>query len=526
MNPLTSLRPTRSEAGLSAALFTALALTIYLPHIVNGGWYNDDWIVIARMSEVGGLPDSFTAMNAETFRPGLALSLSVFHQIVGGGHAGYLVIGALLAAIQGWLFYLVLRTLRLSIVVAAVAAAIFIVLPVIDATRLWLSAYPIQVAGVLYLLGTLIALHGLERASGRRAIAWHAGTVALFFCAVLTYELIAGLIAVTAILYLVQSGWRPALRRWIADLGAIGVALLILAPRAAADRDANSSLSFLWDRATQTLPEGEMVFRWLLPFHDVFGGQLGLLLLIVGMLGAGIAIGRRSEAGVALAAWAKIAGLAAIFALAGLVMLLPADPYFVPRISGMGNRTGAFAAFGAVLLLIALIVLALGGLGALLRRPRAGFAIAAVFVLVTGLNLAAREYRQQGPWADAWQQEQQTLAGIDRALGGSLPPNTGLVSFGHTTFILPADVSVFAYDWDLRGALWGAYEERDVEAQPWDAAAVCGPEGLIFPSEVEIPTGERRFGYDRLIFANASTQIAARVPSRRACEAAVAANTG
>lgn len=525
-SPLTSLRLSRSEILLSAALLTALGLAIYLPHIVNGGWYIDDWIFIAQMSEAGDVLNAFQVISAGSHRPGLAISLSLFHAIGQQNPEAYLTIGALLAAAQGWLFFLAMRTLRLRPAIAATAAVIFLVLPVVDSTRLWLAAFPIQVAGILYLLGVLTALRGIANTTGRRAVAWHAGAAVFYLAAVLTYELVAGLIVVTALLYVAQAGWRPALRRWPADLASVALALAIIAPRAADDREAHTSLSFLWDRAGQTLTQGETVFRWLLPWHDVLAGQVGLILLLVGVLGAGIAIGRRDETGAGLATWTKIAGIATVFSLAGLVMLLPADPYFVPRISGMGNRTGAFAALGAVPLLIALIVIPVGGLGVLLRRPRVGLALAAVLVLATGLNLAARELRQQEPWADSWRQQKETLNAIDQALGGELPANAAIVSFGHTTFILPADVSVFAYSWDLRGALWETYDRPDVRARPWELGAVCEPAGMTFADEVDTPETERSFGYGRLIFVDATTRRATRIRSQAACEAGVAAITG
>jgi hypothetical protein len=521
MNPLSSTRLARREVLLSAALLAVLALAIYMPHIVRGGWYSDDWVHVAAMSEAGGLLDAVGAMSDRTHRPGLALSLSLFHAIAGEGQAGYLVIGAILAAVQAWLFYLVLRVLGLRATVAGAGAAIFVVLPIIDSTRLWMAAFPIQVSGMLYLLGVLVALHGVSSARGRRAVAWHLGAGVLYFAAVLTYELVAGLVALAPLLYAVHAGWRPATRRILPDLASIGLALAILVSRGAENREADLAPVALWDRAVQTAGEAEVVFRWLFPWPEVLAGPIGLLVLLAGMLGAGIAIGRGDDSGRSLAAWAKIAGLASLFTLAGLVMLLPADPYFVPRISGIGNRTGAFAAFGAVLLLIALIVLALAGLGALLRRPRLGFLLAAAMVAVTGLNLAARELRQQEPWADSWQQQQQIVATADTALDGRLPAGAAVISFGHTTYILPADVSVFANNWDFRGALWETYDQPDVTAQPWLEGMACGPNGMVVPDAGSSASGSEPYPYRRLIFFNAATRTADPVRSRAACEAAV-----
>ena len=293
-NPISSPPLRVEETVLSAALFAVLAIAIYLPHIVNGGWYVDDWIVIARMHEAGGsLSALYTAMEAETFRPGLALALSVLYEVGGTGHEGYLTIGALLAGIQGWLLYLVLRTLRLTVAVAAVVAAILVVLPVIDATRLWISAFPTR-CGALYLVGRPRghARHGpLPRPPGDRVAPRGGG--ALYLRRALTYELICGPIVVTALLYAMRAGWRKALRRWPVDLATVTLALAILIPRGATNREAHTSLSFLWDRAQGTLAQGKVVFRWLLPIHDLLGGPLGLILLVLGMLGAEIAIGRR-----------------------------------------------------------------------------------------------------------------------------------------------------------------------------------------------------------------------------------------
>lgn len=524
-NPLGGGAPSRRELLLATGALAVLALGIYLPHIVNGGWYVDDWIDVARLSEAGDLLDKYRAMKIDSYRPGLAMTFAVVYEIAGQTQSVYLLIGALLAAIGGVLFYLVLRALRLRGAIAGTAAAIYVVLPCIDATRLWFAAFPIQVAAVLYLAGALVALHGLA-ATGRRAIAWHAGAAVLFFAAVLTYELVAGLIVVTALLYLLRAGWRPAARRLPADLAAIALALAIIAPRASEDREATLSLGFLWDRAGQTLDGAEAVFRWLFPAHEVLGGTVGGVLLAIGMLGAGIAIGRGDELGRTFAAWAWIAAFAAIFALAGLVMLLPADAYFVPRTGGVGDRTGALAAFGAVLLLMALIVLAAGGLGVLAQRARWGLYVAVGLIALTGVNLGLRELRHQDAWADSWRRQQDVLAAIDTAMGSRIPADAAIVSFNHTTYILPIEVLVFANSWDLRGAVWETFDRPQVAAHPWEAGAVCAPDGVAFPDGSSEADGAEPYGYGKLFFIDVPTRAATRIANRAECEAAVSTLTG
>ena len=521
-NPISSLPVRLEEAVLSGALFAVLAIAIYLPHIIHGGWYLDDWTYIARMSEANGPFGAVGVMQSVTYRPGLALSLTLFYAIGGEGQVGYLTIGALLAGIQGWLLYLILRALRVSIPIAAIVGGFLVVLPVVDATRLWLSAFPAQVAGILYLLGVLVALHGLAGNTGRRAVAWHAGAAALYCAAVLTYELVAGLIVVTPLLYMIRSGWRPALRRWVPDLASIAVAMAILIPRGNAERSPHTSLGFIWDRVNQTLTQADVVFRHLLPWPEVLGGKVGVLVLLLGMLGAGIAIGRRDTTGVGFLSWARIAGLSAVFSLAGLVMLLPAEPYYVPGMSGPGDRSGGAAAFGAVPLLVALIVLGLGGLGALLRRPRVGLALAGLLVLITGVNLAIREVDQQQFWNDYWQRQREIVANIGGALGGTVPTDAAIVTFDEPA-IDAGGAAPFTASWDLKGAIRQTYGRPDVVARPWMAETICEPSSAYFSDE---QPDERNFSYDRLFFVDVGARTAIRIPSQAACETVAGEMTG
>jgi hypothetical protein len=519
-SPLSSRPVGRSELLISIGLALVVAIGVYASHVIRGGWYLDDWINVTLMSDAGSPLDAFRAMNETTYRLGLSVSLVLLHSIAGDAPSTYLTLGVLITALQGSLFYLVLRRVRLSIVTAAAAAVIFMVLPCIDSTRLWLSAIPIQIAGSLYLLGVLAALHGLAQ-SQRRRLLWHAAAVVLFVLSIVTYELTVGLVAVTFMLYAKIGGRGAAGRRLVADWAGIGVALAYLAPKAADARGAESSLSFLWDRATQLWTPTQQLFRDLIPWSDVLGGPVGLILLALGVVG--IAVGRRDEDAAGLRAWATIAAVAAVFAFAGLVMLLPADPYFVPRPSGLGNRVGAFAAFGGVVLLIALIVIACGGVGALLRRPRVGFAVALVMIAATAANLTAREIRQQDPWAQSWDQQRAILSAVDSALGREVSEFTAVVTFRHTTFILPADVSVFAYSWDLRGALWHIYDKSSIVGYPWVAGSRCGPAGVIFPDGIGGPNGAAPYGYaGDLFFVDTTTGEAERIRDRPTCESVVA----
>lgn len=543
--PLSDRPLVRREVVLAALALGVLALALYVRHVIRGGWYLDDWILVDQLSAGKDPLDVVRIANDITYRPGLALSLSLFYAAAGEGQSSYLAVGLVLAATESWLFYLVLRQLRLGQLPSAAMAVLFLALPWIDASRLWMAAFPIQVAGCLYLLGVLAALHGLKAHRRPRPLLWHGLAALLYLSAILTYELTVGLILVTPLLYIVGYGWRRSIRRGLSDYATVAVGLATIAPRAADDRGATTSVSFLWDRAQQIWPQAELVFRESLPVTDVLTGPLGLALALVGMVGVGTAIGARTDLGRGLTHWAAIASISLLFALAGLVMLLPADPYFIPRSTGLGNRVGAFAAPGAVVLIISLMVLVLGGVGTLVRRPRAGLGAAGLLVLVTILTLSIREIEQQDPWAESWQQQQSIVSAIHSAVGPQFPRGGAVVSFRHPLFERD-DVSVFAYSWDLYGALWHRYRTPTAYGHPWMEGMTCTPVGVHFEDGTGVPVGASRpqstdtkaptgqtaplasdtpYSYGQLLFVDVSARTAVRITDQARCQDAVAALT-
>lgn len=516
------------EALLAALGLGLLTLAMYLPHVLNGGWYLDDWIMIAQLrdgDDAGGLLEVYRQARDISYRPGYAIVLTALYAVGQDGQAGYLLAGLLCTALQASLFFVVLRTLRLRTVVAIAASVLLIVLPVIDSTRLWMAAFPITVASIFFLVGLLLVLWATQAETSRRRWPLYVGGAAMLAVSIVTYEMVAGLVAVTPLLYLLHLGWRrcllPSAVSWLGF--AVGMAIMI--PRADARREAESALGVLIDRAEGTWVAAAEVFRSLVPWSDVLAGPLGLALAFAGAIGAGVAIGGRGPYAETFRQWTLIGVAGLLVALAGLVMLLPADAYFVPRFTGMGNRTGTFAAFGAVVLLLALIVVTFGGIAVLLKRPRAGFAVAALLVVVAAVELGVREVRQQQPWADAWVQQQKIVSAVRDALGPRLPPHSSVVSFRHTQFLQPDDVSVFAYSWDLRGAVWHAYDDPTLVARPWNASATCAARSLAFPDDETPATGDGAipYGYGRLYFVDAAGRTAHRVSSRAQCEKLAAA---
>ena len=503
----------RREVLVTLAFFALLALAVYGRHVLRGGWYYDDWDFIARLDLAAddGLGELWRAADGLSYRPVFSVVVFAMYAIGGTGQAPYLVFGLVAAGAQGWLLYWLLRRLSVAWYVAGAAAAMLVVIPVVDATRLWMAAFPSGVAIVFWLIGVHVALTGLGRS---RAIAWHAGAVVLYLLAMLTSELTVPLVGLSPVLYAMAAGPRPALVRAPADLLAAGAVVAYLADASSSIRPADSSVGYLLDRAGQIWSAGIPVVEQQIPLDKVLWGPLGLLLLVVA--GVGIALSwRRGERPAGLRRELLLTAAGLVFMLAGLVMLLPAEPYYVPRTSGIGDRVSIAAAPGFACLLAGLFALVARGIAALARRRVVALAVFAVLALVTVASMGAKEIRAQDAWASSWTQAQAVIGAARKALGPDVPRGATIVSFRHTTVVLPDDVPVFASTWDLQGAMQFTYRDPTIVAQPFGPAISCSAEGL------EMPGGRRPYG--DVFFVDAMTYTGRRIASRKACRAAFAA---
>jgi hypothetical protein len=130
------------------------------------------------------------------------------------------------AVIMSASLYAVLRTLGLERMHSAAIAALVLIFPASDATRLWSAASIVNVGISLYLAGTLVALRAL-RHGGRRGVLVHAAAECLYVLSLLTYEVAAVAILLSILVYRRRAEWRRAAPRWLADVVATAVTLAI-----------------------------------------------------------------------------------------------------------------------------------------------------------------------------------------------------------------------------------------------------------------------------------------------------------
>jgi len=523
-DPFGASALSRKEVVLAGALFGLLAAATYFGHVRGGGWYYDDWIIISALELRDPGTSAFEAVQraSGSHRPGSVSVWAALHALGGRGQAPYLLVGVGLVAVEAFLAYIVLRLARIARIVAVPAAAMLTVVPVIDSLRLWTMMFTATVAVILMLAGFATSLVGM-RLSRIRTVAVHAAALVLYAGSILTYELVAAPILVAVLLYRLVVPWRSALRRWAADVLVVGVSVAFMADAAREVRPPETSTSFMLDRAEQMVRPAADVFGSLLPAERLLLGPGGLSLLGLGLAGCVAAVVRRDQLAGAIRHWTLVALGGLLFAVAGFVMLLPADPYFIPRLEGVGNRTSGVAVLGAIVLLVALLWLVAAGIASLLRRPAVASPVAAAALAVTAIGMFETELVHQHAWASSWQQSQAVVSAIRTSVGPDVPPGTGIVTFRHTQFTVPGDVPVFAADWDLQGAVRLLYNDRSVRGYPWKGDGDCSARGLKLGAP---PWPGGVLQYRRLWFVDATAFRARRIDSELACLDAIGKLTG
>jgi hypothetical protein len=479
------------------ALVAALALG---PHIQQGGFYMDDWSNAAGALQPPGDFDFGAAVSyfadLTIYRPVLVLYVPLTYLAFGMNMGAHLAWAATLAVLAAASFYAVLRTLGVPWIHAFVIAALTIVFPWSDSTRLWPTAGQPTLSIFLVMTGLYLALLGLRR----HGWGWHLAAAACYLLSILTYEVAIPLIACAGFLYWLQAGWREARFRWLTDV-AIAVAGAIWV--GAHTERTTSGIAGNVEHLGQIVTNGGTILgRTAVP---VGSQQTTLVLCIVGLTIAAGAAAYFSNprlpawSGWGLRGWLILTGGGLALAALGWVMFIPADPYYTPSVFGMTNRVNALAAFG----LLTAVYGTLGIVGSLVAaavRPKGSVLLSTAVTVVLGAVLLASSThvlrRHIAIWDIAYVAERTAIDKIRVQLPGP-PPESTLFVGGY-----PANqtlgVPILAASWDLDGMMKMEYDEMSLRAYPILAGMklVCRAQGVALVGtgspEVTAPYGTAR----------------------------------
>ena len=449
------------------ALLLVLGAVVFGPHVREGGFYSDDWAAAAEYRAGARGDGVWSALAGATnrtllaFRPLLALVLPLPHALFGLEPRGHLVLAVALGVLASLCLYGLLRAAAIERVHAGAIAALVLLFPWSDATRLWPTASANNLALCLYLLGAAVALRGLRR-SGRRALALHYAAVCLYVLSVLTYEVAALAIVAGGLLYAARSSWSQALRRWPWDVAAVGAALALVALNTPREVRAPSELlARAWTFADEGL---SVLAAAAIPFGSL--PRLAVLGALAAVTGASVVVERSLPWGdpqrERLRRWLCVALAGAIAIVLGYAMFVPGEDHYSPLKEGLSNRINVLAAVGHVTLVYSVAVLAAALVARVAGARAAIVALPALAAGALALGYASEVRVHMAGYARTTDYQERMLALIRREVRA--PSGATIYTFGHQTYTAPG-LAAFRH-WDLKGAVRIALADPTLDAYP------------------------------------------------------------
>lgn len=536
--PESALPPAR-RVLLHDCLFLAVVVVLSLVTYVGGlGFYSDDWsflgwLSLAKEPTLPGLYRSIDAPNVR-MRPTAILYLALDYFLFGRNPLGYHLLNGVLLVAVAVLFYLSLRELGLSRLLALAVPAVYALLPHYSTVRVWVVASSITLMLATYFLSLLADVRAV-RSSGTRVAAWKVLSVAAMLVSVLAYELALPLFVLNAgLVWYVgrrrrppsdQRGWLRSRELWLAlgtvlpllPLAAFKLATTVRLPHGSAQ----DSLKAILHRAVALhSAEYEFGFNLWRAIRVAFGTYgVGLPRVVARILRdypdptriavAGITsalvflyLSRVDEHTEALLDRGRmgrmtLAGIV-VFGLGYAIFLTNWNVGFSP--AGIINRTAAAAAIGVAIVFVGLTGYASTGLRAgRLRRH----AFSALVALLCGTGVLIND-TIAAFWVAAYAKERGVIDQIWRVFP-SFPPGSALLLDGVCPYDGPA--IVFESSWDLAGVILMHYGDYTVQADVVTPRVVVGEDGL----DTSLYGTAHHYPYGRLVVYNASDRTAHRL---------------
>ena len=517
------MNTTRAETATVSLLLALVAAIVLGPHIRDGGFYIDDWSNASyrAFAEPPAIVDTArTIWDVLESRPLLALALATPHVLFGLNPALHLALAAFLAVLLSLLLHAVLRTLGWPLVHAAAVAALVLLFPWSDSTRLWATAGVNQLAVCAYLGGLLLAFRAISRPG---SAALHAASIGLYLASVLLYEIAAAAIVASGVLYQRFGETRATRARWALDLVFVGTATLYAAAhtRRVGAADAGDLAEYV-PRFARSI--ASVIGRAAVPVGPPELGVAALVLVLA--IGAALAwsadpqIDERTE----LRRWVSIAAAAVPAIALAYVMFVPAA-YWDATWPGLMNRVNLLGALPIVVLVHSAVMTA--ATLAAPKRRRTRVLLASTAVVLLALGYARLVTQDAARYREAAQRQEEVLLRLREAT--PKPPSGSTVyTFGHVNQVAP-NVPVFSTTWDLRSAARLLWDDPTLMAYPTYRGTMfrCRLQRLE-PAAPWPPYDLGGFGLDRehgaayghAVFVDVAAGTSVRIRSRAQCRRA------
>ena len=513
----------RELVGVSA-LMTALAFAVFGWYAFHGGFIADDWVNADRYyfhPDPGfwGAVDNYQTPS----RPIAAVYVSLTYAVLGTHFDLHLLLSVHLAAFLSIEYFAFLRTLGLGLPWALAAAAVLLVFPSSDSTRLWTTGSQINLFIGLYLVAMVIAIGGRRRfgpAPSIPAVLTQVGASAIALVAVGGYEIVAPAVLLSFVLYRWAGGKGGTLWRWLLD--AVPTLLLLLLYTRKFGESA-SGLGKLLDNAHLVLDGAVSVLAYsLYPSRMVtmpwlFVAAVAGILLVTQLVRQ---LAPPSPDRDAIARW-SVPILLAVAAIAiGYAMIVPVADRYPLYAPGVQNRTNCFAALG-ISALVVFLAAAAGSMlaGALPRisaqaRAQARAGITAVLILGVIGAYTVRITQNADRWTQSAEIQDAILTQTQEVLPSPPPDATIFTSpyAGNSSPSIPAFGG--GGNNDELGAFKVTYDSEDLRAFPLlgEAPLTCGAREMSQPS-----AGNSGTEYGKAYFVDLRTRTVYRPETPAQC---------
>jgi hypothetical protein len=421
------------------------------------------------------------------------------------------------------MLYAILRRTGVGPGHAAAMSAIVLVLADADSARFWPCISANVLSLMLYAGGVLVSLWAL-RVHGIRALMGHAVGLGLLVASLTLYNITVGLALAGGGLYALRAGRRGALR-WAADVAAtVAVTLLITG------QDGYQSLP-LPDYPRRIFEVGKDA-AWVLadslwaPAYPSRPVVIGIWLALAAILCAGWwRLGRATldqAVGDGLRRWLLLAVGAVCVAVATYAPIVPLS-YLSPQAPGQLNRVNIAGGAALVVLtyatlMVGALVLTARGAGSM-RRAGALVVVAAAVIAIGNITQVRRDQRA---WERAAVLQREVVASVAAAIG-RVQRDSLIITYA-TPFYSAPEVPVFAYPWDLSGALAVHYNDRTIRGYPalGRPKLTCDASFLTIERQGE-PFTPVTSSYGRAYVVDVAGRRATALTDRRTCQRASAA---
>ena len=520
--------PRWRELAGAGLLFTALAFVVFGWYAFHGGFVADDWVNANRYyfhsgSGFWGAVDNYQTPS----RPVAAVWVPLTYAVLGTHLHLHLVLSVVLAAFLSGAFFAFLRTVGIGTTLALAAAALLLVFPSSDSTRLWSTGSQINLFVGLYLVAMVIAIAGRRRFGPEPtlpAVATQVLASTLAVTAVAGYEIVAPAVLLSVFLY----RWidrRGAIWRWLLD--AIPTVLVLIFFTSRFGEGGDHGVQLLTD--ARLIADGaiSVVGYSLVPSRDVSRwlvlGGVGAIFLVV--LWARRFSGSRPDRE-EIGRWLAPLVLAVVAIGIGYLMLVPAGERYPPYSPGVQNRANCFAALG-ISLLVVFLAAAIGSIVAaavpgISEKARGWVRGGLAGVLVLGLLGAytVRVNQDANRWQRAAELQAEILDGA-RELVPSPPPDATIFTSPYAGYYSPS-VPIFGGGGnnDEIGAFTVTYGMERLRAFPLiDAIGITCAEKRIATND----TTSSGTLYGKAILLDLRTRRVYRPQNREECLAATEA---